>query len=99
MSRHSEQCRHGSKEHLNKDVCQANLWQFSRSQVEMSILNQAYWEQIGYTDSYDPLYISKFYFAGDYWQDGDCDIVSDAIWQTIYVFCGSFSLDFVWSRV
>ena len=25
MSCHSEQCHHGSKEHLNKNVCQANL--------------------------------------------------------------------------
>ena len=60
MSCRSEQCRHGSKEHLNKNVCQANLRQFSRSQFEMSIMNPAYSEQIGYTDSYDPLCISDF---------------------------------------
>ena len=34
MSCHSEQCHHGSKEHLKKNVCQANLWQFSRSSSE-----------------------------------------------------------------
>ena len=50
--------------------------------------------KIGYTDSYDPLCISEFYFEGDYRQDGDGDIVSVAIWQTIYALCGSSSLDF-----
>ena len=32
----------------------------------MLIMNPAYWEQIGYTDSYDPLCTSEFYFEGDY---------------------------------
>ena len=36
-------------------------------------MNQACWEQIGYTDSYDPWCISEFYFEGDYRQDGDGD--------------------------
>ena len=94
MSCHSEQCHHGSKEHLNKNVRQANFWQFSRSQVEMSIMDPGYWEQIDYTDSYDTLRISESYFEGYCRQDGDGVIVSVAIWQTIYAFCGSSSLDF-----
>jgi len=79
MSCNSKHCHHGSKEHLSKDVCQANIWLFSRGQIEMSIMNQAYWEQIGYTDSHNPWWISEFYFDGDYGQEGDGDIVSVAI--------------------
>ena len=62
-------------------------------------MNPAYWEQIVYTDSYDPLCTFEFYFEGDYRQDGDGDIVFVAISQTIYVFCESSSLDLDWSRV
>ena len=65
----------------------------------MLILNPAYWEQIGYTDSYDPLCTSEFYFEGNYRQDGDGDIVFVAISQTIYVFYESSSLELDWSRV
>ena len=65
----------------------------------MLIMNPAYWEQIGYTDSYDPLCTSEFYYEGSYRQDGDGDIVFVAISQTIYVFCGSSSLELDWSRV
>ena len=60
-------------------------------------MNPAYWEQIGYTDSYDPLCTSGFYFEGDYRQDGDADIVFDDISQTIYAFCESSFLDLDWS--
>ena len=62
-------------------------------------MNPAYWEQTGYTDSYDPSCTSEFYFEGDYRQDGDGYIVFVAISQTIYVFCESSSLDLDWSRV
>jgi len=64
----------------------------------MLIMNLAYWEQIGYTDSYDPLCTSEFYFGGDYRQNGDGGIVFVAISQTIYVFCESSSLELDWSR-
>jgi len=64
----------------------------------MSIMNPAYWEQIGYTDSCDPFCTSEFYFEGDCRQDNDGDIVFGAISQTIYVFCESFSLDLDWSK-
>jgi len=57
-------------------------------------MNPAYWEQIGYTDSYGPLCTSGFYFEGDYRQDGDSDIVF-----VVYAFCESSSLDLDWSRV
>ena len=62
-------------------------------------MNPAYWQQIGYTDSYDPLCTSGFYFEGNYRQDGDGDIVFVAISQTIYVFCESSSLELDLSRV
>jgi len=57
-------------------------------------MNPAYWEQIGYTDSFDPLWISGFYFEGDYRQDGDGDIAF-----IVNAFCESSSLDLDWSRV
>ena len=65
----------------------------------MLIMNPAYLEQIGYTDSCDPLCTSEFYFEGNYRQDGDGDIVFVAISQTIYVFCESSSLELDLSRV
>ena len=49
----------------------------------MLIMDPAYWEQIGYTDSYDPLCTSEFYFEGNYRQDGDGDIVFVA-WEVQY---------------
>ena len=55
--------------------------------------------KIGYTDSYDPLCTSEFYFEGDYRQDDDGNIVFVAISQKIYVFCESYSLELDWSRV
>ena len=65
----------------------------------MLIMNPAHWEQIGYTDCYDPLCNSEFYFEGNYRQDGDGDFVFVAISQTIYVFCESSSLELDLSRV
>jgi len=62
-------------------------------------MNSAYWEQVGYNDSYDPLCTSEFYFEGNYSQDGDGDIVFVTISQTIYIFCESSSLELDWSRV
>ena len=54
----------------------------------MLIMNPAYCEKIGYTDSYDPLSTSGFYFEGDYRQDGDGDIAF-----IVNAFCESSSLD------
>ena len=62
-------------------------------------MNPAYWQQIGYTGSYDPLCTSEFYFKGNYRQDGDGDFVFVAISQTSYVFCESSSLELDLSRV